>query len=277
MGYQTVLVERRGAVELVTMNRPEVRNAQNAQLLTELDEALRAADADPAVHVIVIAGAGPHFSSGHDLKAYVGEAPADEWHEKRKTPEGKFEHERQMYFEKSLAIRDLRTPTIAMVQGKCIAGGLMVALMCDLIVCSEDAVFQNPVLRMSGAAVEALVELRGMSPRMVKAFLWTAHEMDAMEAYRLFLVNAVVPRDQLEAKAMAVAEKIAKLPPVTAQMVKRSINHAEDLGGFRNALEYHFMVHQFQHNTKTSLDMLAERQQKTSMKDVFEERDKKYS
>ena len=277
MGYQTVLVERRGAVELVTMNRPEVRNAQNAQLLTELDEALRVADEDAAVHVIVIAGAGPHFSSGHDLKAYVGEAPADEWHEKRKTPEGKFDHERQMYFEKSLAIRDLRTPTIAMVQGKCIAGGLMVALMCDMIVCSEDAVFQNPVARMSGAAVEALVELRDLSPRLAKEFLWTASELPAGEAHRLGMVNAVVPRDELEAKTMGVAEKIAKLPAVTAQMVKRSINHAEDLGGFRNALEYHFMVHQFQHNTKTSLDMLAERQQKTTMKDVFEERDKKYS
>lgn len=273
MGYQTILVERRGAIEWVTMNRPEVRNAQNTTLLTELDDALRAADDDPDVHVIVIAGAGPHFSAGHDLKAYVGEAPSDEWHEKRKTPEGKFEHERRMYFDKSMAIRDLRTPTIAMVQGKCVAGGLMVALMCDLIIASEDAVFQNPVLRMTGAGVEALVEIRDMSGRMAKAFLWTGHEMDAMEAYRLGLINAVQPPDQLEEKTMQVAEKIAKLPPVTAQMVKRSINHAEDLRGFRSALEYHFMVHQFQHNTKTSLDALAERQQKGSMKQVFEERD----
>lgn len=276
MGYQTILVERRGAVEWVTMNRPEVRNAQNTQLLTELDEALRAADRDPDVNVIVIAGAGPHFSSGHDLKAYVGEAPTDEWHEKRRTPEGKFDHERTMYFERSLSIRDLRKPTIAMVQGKCVAGGLMVALMCDLIVASDDAVFQNPVLRMTGAAVESLVEIRDMSPRMAKAFLWTAHEMDALEAYRTFLVNAVVPRDQLEAKVTALAEKIAMLPSIVVQNTKRSINHAEDLRGFRNALEYHFMVHQFQHNTKTSLDALAERQQKGSMKEVFRDRDQKF-
>ena len=276
MGYQTILVERRGAIEWVTMNRPEVRNAQNTQLLTELDEALKAADADPDVNVIVVAGAGPHFSSGHDLKAYVGEAPSDEWHEKRKTPEGKFEHERQMYFDKSMAIRDLRTPTIASVQGKCVAGGLMVAMMCDLIVAAEDAVFQNPVLRMTGAGVEALVEIRGMNARMAKAFLWTGQEMDAVEAYRQLLVNAVVPLDRLEEETMALAEKIAKLPPVTAQLVKRSVNQAEDLGGFRSALEYHFMVHQFQHNTKTSLDALAERQQKSSMKEVFTERDKDF-
>ena len=276
MGYQTILVERRGTVEWVTMNRPEVRNAQNTALLTELDDALRAADADPDVHVIVIAGAGPHFSAGHDLKAYVGEAPSDEWHEKRKTPEGKFEHERRMYFDKSIAIRDLRTPTIAMVQGKCIAGGLMVALMCDLIVAADDAVFQNPVLRMTGAAVEALVEIRDLSARAAKEFLWTGDELNAADAHRLGMVNRVVTRDRLEEETNALAERIAKLPPVTAQNVKRSINQAEDLRGFRNALEYHFMVHQFQHNTKTSLDALAERQQKGSMKEVFEERDRDF-
>src|SRR5207248_11465658 len=123
MGYQTILVERHGPVELVTMNRPEVRNAQNTALITELDEAMRAADDDPAVNVIVLAGAGKDFSAGHDLKAYVGEAASDEWHEKRKTPEGKFEHERKLYFEKCLVIRDLTKPTIGMVQGQCVAAG----------------------------------------------------------------------------------------------------------------------------------------------------------
>jgi enoyl-CoA hydratase len=276
MGYQTILVERRGPVELVTMNRPEVRNAQNTQLLNELDDALHAADGDPEVDVIVIAGAGPHFSSGHDLKAYVGEAPSDEWHERRKTPEGKFEHERRMYFEKSLAIRDLTKPTIAMVQGKCIAGGLMVACMCDLIVAADDAVFQNPVLRMTGAGVEALVEIADLSPRKAKEFLWTGDEIGAQEAHRLGLVNRVVPRADLEQETMALAERIAKVPAATVRNVKRSINHAQDLAGFRNALEYHFMVHQFQHNTKTSLDALAERKQKGSMKEVFRDRDKDF-
>jgi len=273
MGYQTILVERRGAVELVTMNRPEVRNAQNTQLLTELDEALRAADADPDVNVIVVAGAGPHFSAGHDLKAYVGEAPSDEWHEKRKTPEGKFEHERKMYFEKALAIRDLEKPTIAMVQGKCVAAGLMVACMCDLIVAADDAVFQNPVLRMTGAGVEALVEIADLGPRKAKEFLWTGDEIDSAEAHRLGLINRVVPRGRLEEETLALAERIAKMPPVTVRNVKRSINHAQDLAGFRNALEYHFMVHQFQHNTMTSLDALEERKQKSSMKEVFRDRD----
>lgn len=273
----TIQIDRRGTVEVLTMNRPEVRNAQNTALLDDLHVALQTADRDPGVNVIVVAGAGPHFSAGHDLKAYVGEAPSDQWHEARKTPEGKFDHERTMYFDKSIAIRDLRKPTIAMVQGKCVAGGLMVALMCDLIVAADDAVFQNPVLRMSGAGVEALVEVRDLSARAAKEFLWTGDELGAADALRLGLVNRVVPLASLQDETFALAERVAMIPTITAQGVKRSINQAEDLGGFRNALEYHFMIHQFTHNTKTALDALAVRQQKSSMKDVFADRDKNFS
>ncbi|HEX9774150.1 MAG TPA: enoyl-CoA hydratase [Actinomycetota bacterium] len=273
MGYQTILTERRGAVALVTMNRPEVRNAQNTQLLDELDEAMRGLDRDEEVRAIVLAGAGPHFSSGHDLKAYVGEAPADHWHDKRATPEGKFDHERTQYFDKCMALRDLRTPTIAMVQGNCVAAGWMVAAMCDLIVAADDAVFRNPVGLMTAAGVEVLAEIE-LGPRKAKELLWTGDELPAAEAARLGLVNRVVPRAALESETMALAERIASLPAITAQNVKRSVNHAQDLAGYRSALEYHFMVHQFQHNTKASLDALAARKQKRSMKAVFEERDR---
>lgn len=273
MAEKTVRVERRGNVAVVTMDRPDVRNAQNTELITELDAAMRAADADQDVHVIVLAGAGKDFSAGHDLKAYVGEAAADEWHEKRKTPEGKFEHERKLYFEKCLAIRDLETPTIAMVQGHCVAAGLMLAAMCDLIVAAQDATFQNPVLRMTGAGVELLVEPGELGYRKAKEFLWTGDAVDANEAWRLGLVNRVVPASELASHTLELAERIARMPPVTVQNVKRSINHAQDLTGWRHALEYHFMVHQFQHNTKASLDALEARKQKGSMKEVFADRD----
>lgn len=275
MGTQAILVERRGAVELITMNRPEVRNAQDTALVDELDEAMRTADRDEDVRAIVLAGAGEHWSSGHDLKAYTGEAPADAWHLKRATPEGKLDHERTQYFEKCLAIRDLRTPTIAMVQGHAAAAGWMLAAMCDLIVCADDAVFQNPVARMTAAGVEVLTEIE-LGPRKAKELLWTGDPIDAREAHRLGLVNQVVPREQLEGAALALAEKVARLPAITAQNIKRSVNHAMDLAGYRAALEYHFMVHQFQHNTKASLDALAARRQKGSIKDVFSERDAGY-
>ena len=188
-------------------------------------------------------------------------------------PKGKFEHERKLYFDRCLAIRDLDTPTIAMVQGHCVAAGLMLAAMCDLIVAAEDATFQNPVLRMTGAGVEVLVEPGELGYRKAKEFLWTGDAIDAQEAWRLGLVNRVVPAARLESETLALAERIAQMPPVTVQNVKRSINHAQDLTGWRHALEYHFMVHQFQHNTKASLDALEARKQKGSMKEVFEDRD----
>src|SRR5204863_502368 len=98
-----------------------------------------------------------HWSAGHDLKTIVGDVP-DVWRDMRETPEGKMRHEQIMYVDKCLELYHFRKPTIAVVQGACIAAGLMLASMCDLIVAADDAFFSNPVLKMSGAAVELLVE-----------------------------------------------------------------------------------------------------------------------
>ena len=137
MGYDTVLYEVDGAVATITMNRPEVANAQNTALIDDLDAAFDEADADDAVRVVVLAGAGEHFSSGHDLKALVGQEAPDAWVAMRATPEGKFQHEKVMYFDRCMRIHDFRKPTIAAVQGSCVAAGLMLACMCDLIVASS--------------------------------------------------------------------------------------------------------------------------------------------
>src|SRR5436309_635731 len=123
---------------------------------------------------------------------------------------------------------------------------------------------------------EVLAEAFEMGIRKAKEFLFTGDEIHSKEALRLGIVNRVVARGLLEDETMSLAERIARMPSVTVQNVKRSINHAQDLAGYRAALEYHFMVHQFQHNTKTSLDMLAARQQKSSMKEVFEDRDRDF-
>src|SRR5262245_12860071 len=106
------------------MNRPEVRNAQNSALILELDAALQEAAADAAIRVVVLAGAGPSFSAGHDLKAVVGEEKEDDWRKMRRTPEGRFRHEWELYVQKCLAIYHFPKPTIAQVQGHCVAAGL---------------------------------------------------------------------------------------------------------------------------------------------------------
>src|SRR6516164_9042105 len=168
----------------------------------------------------------------------------------RETPEGKFQHEKTMYFERCLRIHDFRKPTIAAVQGSCVAAGLMLAAMCDLIVAAEDAEFSNPVLRLTGAGVELLVEPWELGIRKAKEFLFTGDTIDAQEAWRLGLV-----------------------PPVTAQTVKDTLNQTATLMGKRDALKYHFMAHHWVHNSATALNALAARKAKGSMRDVMAERD----
>jgi enoyl-CoA hydratase len=271
--FKTVLYDVDGAVATITMNRPETANAQDSTLIDEIDAAFDAADADDAIRVVVLAGAGKHFSSGHDLKALVGNDEADEWVKLRETPEGKFQHERTMYYERCLRIHDFRKPTIAAVQGSCVAAGLMLAAMCDLIVASDDAQFSNPVLRMTGAGVELLVEPWELGIRKAKEFLLTGDTIDAQEAWRLGLVNRVVPRAELMARTKELADRVALVPAVTAQTVKDTINHSATLMGKRDALKYHFMAHHWVHNTATALNALAARKEKGSMKEVFAERD----
>ncbi len=267
----TVRYAVEGNVCTLTMDRPEVANAQNTQLIDDLDAAFDAAGADDEVRVVVLTGAGHHFSSGHDLKALVGDVEADEWRQMRDTPEGKFEHEKVMYFDRCLRIRDFPKPTIAAVNGSCVAAGLMLACMCDLIVAADDAVFSNPVLRMTGAAVEILVEPWEMPPRKAKEFLLAAEKFTADEAERLGMVNRVVPAERLLAEAHELAERVAKVPPATAQVVKRSINKTLDLMGQRDAWDYHFMAHHWMHNTATALGALEARKAKGSMSEVFAE------
>jgi enoyl-CoA hydratase len=271
MAFDTVIYEVDGAVATVTLNRPDVANAQNTALIDDLDAAFDAADANDEVRVVILAAAGKHFSAGHDLKALVGQAEVDHWSAMRETPEGKFRHEEVMYYGRCRKIHDFRKPTIAAVQGSCVAAGLMLACMCDLIVAADNAIFQNPVLRMTGAGVELLVEPWELGLRKAKEFLWTGEKIDAQEAWRLGLVNRVVPADELAARAKDLAERVALVPPTTAQITKRSINHTADLMGQSASWEYHFMAHHWMHNTRTALDALDARKQKSSMKDVFSE------
>jgi enoyl-CoA hydratase len=271
--FKTILYDTDGAVATITMNRPEMANAQDSTLIDELDAAFDRADADDAIRVVVLAGAGKHFSSGHDLKALVAGDESDQWVKMRETPEGKFEHEKTMYYERCLKIHDFRKPTIAAVQGSCVAAGLMLAAMCDLIVAADDAQFSNPVLRLTGAGVELLVEPWEIGIRKAKEFLLTGDIIDAQEAWRLGLVNRVVPRNELMVRTKELADRVALVPAVTAQTVKDTINQTATLMGKRDALKYHFMAHHWVHNSATALNALAARKEKGSMKEVFAERD----
>jgi enoyl-CoA hydratase/carnithine racemase len=255
--FETIRFEKGGHVATVTMCRPEAANALNARMIDELDAALDLVDADEQIRVLVLGAEGRHFSAGHDLKELL--AGEERWAAMRATPEGKWHHEQVMYLERSLRWRNLAVPTIAAVQGACAAAGLMLACMCDLIVAADDARFSNPVLRMSGAGVELLVEPWELGARRAKEFLLCARVLTADEAERAGMVNRVVPRDELAAAARAMADEVALVPPVTARAVKESINATLDRMGQADSWRHHFMVHQFVSNTDTALARMAER------------------
>ncbi len=272
--FETILYATDGAVATITLNRPDTANAQNSTMIDEIDAALDLVDEDDDVRVVIVNGAGKHFSSGHDLKAIVGQEAADKWVAMRETPEGKFHHEQVMYYDRCKRLHDFRKPTIASVQGSCVAAGMMLACMCDLIVAADDAKFSNPVLRMTGAGVEILFEPWELGIRKAKEFLLTGETLTADQALQLGLVNQVVPRSELEQKTRELAATVALVPAVTAQMVKASLNHTANLMGQSQAWEFHFMAHHFTHNTATALNALSARKQKGSMKEVFEDRDR---
>ena len=263
-----------GPIATVTLDRPEKANAQSNRLIDALDAALDRAEQDDSIRVVILAAEGRHFSSGHDLSELVGPKADPELQAERSTPEGKFRHERRQYYDRCVRLYEFRKPTIAAVQGRCVAAGVMLAAMCDLIVAADDAVFQNPVARMSGAGVELLVEPWELGIRKAKEFLLCGIEIDAGEAWRLGMVNRVVPREQLLDAAREMATAVALVPPVTAERIKDSINHTFELMGKRQSWSYHFMAHHFTHNTATALGKLAERERMGSMREVFEARDR---
>ena len=251
MTFETIRYEVAGAVATITLARPQAANAQNSQLIIELDAAFDLAEADPEVRVIILAAEGKHFSAGHDLKEIL--AGEEYWAAKRATPEGKLEHEQVMYWDKLIRIRDCPKITIAAVQGVCAAAGLMLATMCDLIVAAANATFSNPVARMSGVGVELLVEPWEMGPRRAKEFMLCATTLDADSAYRVGLVNRVVPLDQLTTEARLMADAVALVPAITAAGIKATINRTVDTMGQRESWRYHFDVHQAVSNSPEAL------------------------
>lgn len=252
MDYSDITYEVIGNVCRVYHNRQKQANAQSASLLAELDDALERAKKDNNVRALIIGGAGKHFSSGHDLfdasSVREGFAIEDHWL-----------WETEHYVGNALRIWDFPKPTIAQVQGACIAGGFMVANMCDLMVASEDAYFSDPVVHsLAAPGVEVLVHPWVMGLRRAKQFLFTGERVGAAEAKEWGMVNYVVPRADLEHYTLDLATRIAKAPPIAMRMMKRSLNRCADNMGFRNSVMAHFDTHTLSHATKEQHDLVEQ-------------------
>ncbi|KRB04582.1 MULTISPECIES: enoyl-CoA hydratase [unclassified Pseudomonas] len=251
---EVVLYEVRDAVALVTMNRPEFHNAQNSQMTYALDAAFRRACDDDEVKVIVLRGAGKHFSAGHDIGTPGRDVDktfdrASLWYDHVNKPGGEFLYarEQEVYLGMCRRWREMPKPTIAMVQGACIAGGLMLAWVCDLIVASEDAYFADPVVRMGIPGVEYFAHVHELNPRIAKEFLFLGERMPAPRAYQMGMLNRVVARDELEQQTLDIAGRIAQMPRLGLQLSKQAVNNAEDLMGKRATMDMVFGLHHFAH------------------------------
>lgn len=264
---ELVLYERRGPIAVVTMNRPRYRNAQNARLTRALDEAFVRAVADDEVAAIVLAGAGDHFSAGHDIgspgrdihRSFPRVATTWWEHEGKPGAEAIFVREHELYLGMCRRWRELPKPTIAMVQGACVAGGLMLAWVCDLIVAADDAFFADPVLKMGIPGVEYFAHPFALPPRVAKELLFLGDRLGAARALELGMVNRVVPRAELEPATLELASRIARMPRFALALAKRAVNHAEDRMGLQDAMEASYALHHLAHahNSLTSADHLA--------------------
>ena len=247
--------EVHGAVAWVTMNRPRYRNAQNAKLTYALDDAYLKAINDDAVKVIVLAGEGKHFSAGHDIgtpgRDIEGpfERRASNWydHVDRPGAEGIFVREQELFLGMCRRWREIPKPTIASVHGACIAGALMLAWCCDLIIASDDAFFADPVVRMGIPGVEWFAHPYEMNPRIAKEFLFLGDRMSAQRAYEIGMINRVVPREQLREVTTDIADRIAEKPRFALALTKKAINQAEDRMGLRDTIDTTFGLHHLAH------------------------------
>lgn len=241
------------SIARIVMARPDAHNAQGLQMTYELNAAFDRAAQDDAVKVVILAADGRNFSAGHDLS---GDG-AQTWRDfpvvgtwagfDAAGAEARYGREMEIYLEMCERWRSLSKPTIAAVQGKCIAGGLMLAWVCDLIVASDDATFKDPVIDFGICGVEFFNHPWELGIRKAKEFLFTADEITAQEAASCGMVNRVVPRDALADTVLALAEKIASKPAFALKATKQALNHVQDVQGRRNAQMHAFSLHHLLH------------------------------
>ena len=219
-----ILFEVHEHVATITVDRPEVRNAQSRKLLETLDSHFGQAEEDASIHVIVLLGAGEHFSSGHDLGS------SQETTDRLERPlqqgiRGIYNHSREQYVEKTMRWRNVRKPTIAGVQGYCIFGGWILASAMDIIYAAENAMFLASNFQFFTVPWD-------VHPRRAKEMLFESRFIDAHEAEDLGLVNRVVPQSELNSSVQEYAARIARNDPFQLQMMKLAVNQMQDTQGF---------------------------------------------
>lgn len=249
--------EPAAGVARVVMARADKHNAINPRMIFEINAALDRALYDDSVKVIILAADGRNFSAGHDIAETVEMYQADmqscsphvgTWSGfQEPATHGWYASEKEGYLESARRWRNISKPTICAVQGKCIAGALIFAWVCDIIIASKDALFSDPVVNFGVSGVEWLGHPWELGARKAKEFLFTADAWNADEAHRLGMVNHVVERDALEDFTLAMATKIAAKPAFALKLAKEAVNKTLDIQGQANAIDAAFSLHHLCH------------------------------
>ncbi|WP_045877807.1 enoyl-CoA hydratase-related protein [Pseudofrankia sp. DC12] len=252
-----VLVEDRGPVRWIWLNRPRVHNAQNLDMLEALCAALDDLERSESVRVLVLGGKGKSFSAGHDLRQ---SADNPRYRSNQSTAERRWRQEWQMFVQPVERVRRLPIPTICRAQGHCLAAGMMFVEACDFVVATPDSVFGSPILgplEINDAEVPTFV--RNVGVRRAKSLLWLNERLGAQEALEAGLVNWVVEHDQLDKHVEATADRLLQVSRETLELSKLSFQFLAARQGWDDFDRYHFMTHQLSHHTSPAQALYDQR------------------
>lgn len=223
----------------VTLNRPEKRNALSLPMQAELSDALWEADNDTAVHCVVLKGAGPSFCSGYDLAKYQSDTPTSafasadkKYRGHRSLDDDAWQQERAQRYR--MALFDMHKPVIAQVHGHCLAGGTDVALLCDMVIAAEDAIFGFPPARDLGSLPNQMW-VYNVGPQWAKRLLLTGDTITGREAQQIGLVMKAVPREHLDKEVNQLAQRLSLIDADLLSANKRAVNLTLELMGARTA------------------------------------------
>jgi enoyl-CoA hydratase len=259
--FQTIRYETPAqSVARIVLDRPQTRNAQDTRMLYELNDAFDLAAHDDDVKVIILAASGPHFSSGHDLRERNTYQAMSDYRTVGTWcgftcagAEAQMAREKEIYIGFCERWRNIPKPTIAAVQGKVVAGGLMLIWPCDIIVASDDSQFCDPVVSFGVGGVEFFAHPWELGARKAKELLFTSDWLSAEEARQVGMVNRIVPRERLQEAVLEMAQKIAKKSLFALKLTKEAVNVADDVQGRVQAMQTSFALHQLAHTHNLKL------------------------
>ena len=256
--FEAVIYERPSdRVARIVLNRPEKANAQNLRLLYDLNAALDKASRDNDVRVIIVAALGKHFSSGHGPMGGPDDAKLQDVAISQfgglgqPAAEGQWAFEEEVYFGLCWRWRNIPKPTIAQVQGKVIAGGLMLVWPFDLVVAADDATFQDPVVAFGVNGVEYFGHPWELGVRKAKEMLFTGRSITARAAKAIGMVNRVVSGERLAEETLEMANEIAERPMMGLKAAKEAVNQMQDQQGFYSSLRSAMMIQQLSHSNNS--------------------------